>query len=148
MKNKVKGLKLCELTSYSDAGFAADKLYWKLITGGAISFERDACELDLQKKQGRVSSSTMEAKFKAASEATREMLEICEMYTKIGVLIKLPIPMHMNNRAAIKLVERGGAVGESKAYWRAGEVSMRICTARYYWTDIISLRDDNSRRAV
>ena len=52
-----------------------------------------------------MSLSTMEAEFVAASEVVRELLGIREMLTEFGVSIKLPMPMHVDYRAAIKQVE-------------------------------------------
>ena len=54
------------------------------------------------KKQGGVALSTMEADFVAASEQVRELLGIREMLCEIGKPRMLPMPLHVDNQAALK----------------------------------------------
>lgn len=112
MKNTVKESNLFEITSFSDADFAADKHDRKSLTGGVILLNGMAVNW-ICKKQGGVSLSTMEAEFVAASEVARELLGIREMLNEFGVSIKLPMSMNVDNRAAIKQVE--GEASSAKA---------------------------------
>uniref|UniRef100_A0AAV1VNI7 Uncharacterized protein n=1 Tax=Peronospora matthiolae TaxID=2874970 RepID=A0AAV1VNI7_9STRA len=54
------------------------------------------------KKQGVEKFSTMEAQYVVASEQARKPLDIREMLCKIRKLPVLPMPLHVDNQAALK----------------------------------------------
>ena len=64
-------------------------------------------------KQGGVSLSTMEAESVAASDAARELLGVRELLQELGMVIVTPMPMMVDNQAAIKHLE--GELSSAKA---------------------------------
>ena len=72
------------------------------------------------KKQGGDSISTIEAGFVAASETARELLGIREMLMEVGLAPSLPMQMHVENQAAIHLIE-----GEDSSM-RANHIDVRL----------------------
>ena len=117
--------KTVNLESYSDADFAADKLYRKSLTGGVILLNGMAVSWTA-KKQGGVSLSTMEAEFVAASEQTRELLGIREMLGEIGMPPGLPMTLYIDNQAAIKQLD-----GEASSI-KAKHIDVRLKFVRDY----------------
>ncbi|GAB9471215.1 unnamed protein product, partial [Globisporangium polare] len=100
------------LESYSDADYAADKADRKSLTGGVVLMNGMPVSW-ICKKQGGVSLSTMEAEFVAASETGRELLGIREMLMEVGAVVVTPMPMGVDNQAAIKQIE--GEASSTKA---------------------------------
>ena len=90
-----------QLESYSDADFAANKLDRKSLTGGIVRLNGMPVSWTA-KKQGGVALSTMEAELVAASEQVRELLGIREMMCEIEKPPMLPMPLHVDNQAALK----------------------------------------------
>ena len=90
-----------KIESWSDADFAEDKSYRKSVSGSVIMMERAVVSWSCKKQTG-VSLSTMEAEFIAASQAERELLGLKELFGKLGMKIVKPMPMWMDNQAAIK----------------------------------------------
>ena len=61
------------------------------------------------KKQGGVSLSSMEAKFVAASEVARELIDLHQMIGKVGLAPVVLMLMHVDNQAAISQIEGGAS---------------------------------------
>ena len=89
-----------QLAAYSNAGFAADKVDRKSLTGGVVLLNGMAVSWTA-KKQGGVSLSTMEAEFVAASEIARELIGLRQMLGEVGMAPVVPMLMHTDNQAAI-----------------------------------------------
>ncbi|GAB9476013.1 unnamed protein product, partial [Globisporangium polare] len=100
------------LESYSDADYAADKADRKSLTDGVVLMNGMPVSW-ICKKQGGVSLSTMEAEFVATSEAGRELLGIREMLMEVGAVVVTPMPIRVDNQAAIKQIE--GEASSTKA---------------------------------
>lgn len=56
------------------------------------------------KKKASVVLSTMEAEFVAASLVTSELLGMCELHDEVGIKVKAPMILHVDNQAAIKQI--------------------------------------------
>ena len=65
-------------------------------------------------KQGGVLISSMEAEFDAASEQTRELLDIREMLCEIGMAPELLMTLHTDNQAATKQLDVEASSLEAK----------------------------------
>ena len=93
-----------QLEAYSDADYAADRLNRKSLTGGVVLL--NGMEVSwTAKKQGRVSLSTMESEFVAASEVTRELIGLQQMLKEVGMAPVVPMLMYVENQAAICQIE-------------------------------------------
>ena len=66
------------------------------------------------KKQTGVSLSTMEAEFIAASQAGRELLGLKELFSELDMKVVEPMPMWMDNQAAIKQVDSEKSTSSAK----------------------------------
>nr|CCA23512.1 polyprotein putative [Albugo laibachii Nc14] len=96
---------------YSDVDFAAGKADRKSITGGYIEVAGMPI-VWFTRKQGGVSLSTMEAEFTAASIVVAEMIGIKEVLGEMGIHCVIPMPLKVNNQAALKQL---GGKSSSKA---------------------------------
>lgn len=89
------------LEGFSDADFAADKTDRKSVTGGVVLLDGMPI-LWVCKKQGGVALSTMEAEFTAESHVCRELLGFRQLLLEIRLPVLEPMPLMVDNRAAIK----------------------------------------------
>ncbi|KAG3083218.1 hypothetical protein PC121_g5800 [Phytophthora cactorum] len=104
MKGDLGPGKPLEIVAYSDADFAADKEDMKSITGGLVTVDGMSISWTC-KKQGGVSLSTMKAECAAASVMTREILGVRELVRELGVAYVMPMPLRVDNQAALKQLE-------------------------------------------
>ena len=95
---------LLNLASFSDADFASNKADRKSLTGAVVVLNGMILSWKC-KKQGSVLLSTMEAEFVAASDAARKLLGARELLQELGLVIVSPMPMMIDNQAAIKNLE-------------------------------------------
>ena len=79
-----------ELAAYSDADFAVDNADRKSLTGGVVLLNSMAASWSVKKQDG-VSLSTVEAKFVAASEFAREIIELRQMVMEIDMALVIQI---------------------------------------------------------
>ena len=93
-----------KIESWSDADFAADKSDRKSVTGYVLTMDGAVVSWACKKQTG-VSLSTMEAEFIAASHAGRELLGLKELFGELNMKIVKPMPMWMDNQAAINLLK-------------------------------------------
>uniref|UniRef100_A0AAV1VGL1 Polyprotein n=1 Tax=Peronospora matthiolae TaxID=2874970 RepID=A0AAV1VGL1_9STRA len=105
--------KLLQVVGYSDADFAADKGDRKSVTGGLITIDGMPVSW-MCKKQGGVSLSTMEAEFTAASIMARELLGIRELLQELDLRFEEPIPLRVDNQAALKQLDGERASAKAK----------------------------------
>ena len=110
MKTRAKGDKL-SAASWSDSDFAADKTDMKHWRSHQVGWSRHP--VDLQKQAG-VSLSTTEAEFTSASHVGRELLGIRELLQEIGQEVHDPMPMFMDNQAAIRQLEAEDSISSAK----------------------------------
>uniref|UniRef100_A0AAV1TZS5 Polyprotein n=1 Tax=Peronospora matthiolae TaxID=2874970 RepID=A0AAV1TZS5_9STRA len=89
---------------WSDADFAADKADRKSVSGCVITMDSAVVLLSCKKQSG-VSLSTMEAEFISASQAGRELLGTKELLNELKLRVREPMPMWIDNQAAIKQLE-------------------------------------------
>uniref|UniRef100_A0AAV1U951 Reverse transcriptase Ty1/copia-type domain-containing protein n=1 Tax=Peronospora matthiolae TaxID=2874970 RepID=A0AAV1U951_9STRA len=104
---------LLQVVGYSDADFAADKGDRKSVTGGLITIDGMPV-IWMCKKQGGVSLSTMEAEFTAASIMARELLGIRELLQELDLRFEEPIPLRVDNQAALKQLDGERASAKAK----------------------------------
>ena len=98
---------------WSDADFAASKAFRKSISGCVLSVD-GAVVLWLCKKQSGVSLSTKEAEFISASQAGRELLGMKEVLSELRLHVCEPMPMWIDNQAAIKQLESEKSTSSAK----------------------------------
>ena len=102
-----------KIESWSDADFAADKVDRKSVNGYVLTMD-GAVVLWLCQKQSGVSLSTMEAEFISASKAGRELLGVRELLVELNLRVYEPMPMYMDNQAAIKQLEAEKSTSSAK----------------------------------
>jgi hypothetical protein len=91
---------LWELKIYSDSDWAGDKDNRKPATGFII-FLLGVAIMWRSKAQGSVALSSSEAKFYALSEATKEIKFIVQVLISMGIPVKLPVIVRVDNVGAI-----------------------------------------------
>ncbi|KAE9329513.1 hypothetical protein PR003_g15543, partial [Phytophthora rubi] len=99
--------------AYSDADYAADKKDRKTVSGGVVMMA-GAVVAWMCKKQACVALSTMESEFVAASQTTARMLGIIECLKEIGIKVRIPSLLHVDNQAAIAQLEGEDTTGHAK----------------------------------
>ncbi|GMF44370.1 unnamed protein product [Phytophthora fragariaefolia] len=92
-----------EVTRYTDADFAADKNTRKSVSGALVTVGGAPFGWQV-KQQSRVALFAAEAEFAAVAVGATEVLGITNLLIEIGVQVKLPMNMIMDNPAAIKQV--------------------------------------------
>ena len=97
------------LASRSDSDYAAVKADRKSVTGGVLTMDGTIVQW-VCKVETRVSLSTMESEFASASHIRRELLGLRELMRKIGFQVESPMPMLMDNQAAIRQLETEGSM--------------------------------------
>ncbi|OWZ15971.1 putative mitochondrial protein, partial [Phytophthora megakarya] len=118
--NGIKGPEeALEVVAFSDADFAADKTDRKSVTGGLLTLDGMAVSW-ICKKQGGVSLSTMEAEYTAASVMATEILGVRELLGELGLEAEEPLPLRVDNRAALKQLD-----GESSST-KAKHIDVRV----------------------
>ncbi|KAE8996368.1 hypothetical protein PF011_g15938 [Phytophthora fragariae] len=99
--------------SINDADYAADKTDRKSVSGGVVMMA-GAVVAWMCKKQACVALSTMESEFVAASHTTARMLGVIECLKEIGIKVRMPSLLHVDNQAAIAQLEGGDTTGHAK----------------------------------
>ncbi|KAG3151551.1 hypothetical protein PI124_g9112 [Phytophthora idaei] len=92
------------IESWSDADFAANKGDRKSVTGGVVTVDGSIVQW-ICKKQTGAALSTMEAEFTSASHVGRELPGMRQLVRELGFRVVEPLPMKMDNQAAIKQLE-------------------------------------------
>ena len=95
---------LWELKIYSDSDWAGDKDNRKSVTG-FIVFLLGAPILWRSKAQGSVALSSTEAEFYALSESAKEIKFIVQVLISMGIPVKIPIIVRVDNVGAIFMSE-------------------------------------------
>uniref|UniRef100_A0AAV1U5R2 Polyprotein n=1 Tax=Peronospora matthiolae TaxID=2874970 RepID=A0AAV1U5R2_9STRA len=98
---------------WSDAEFAARKADRKSISGCVLTVD-GAVVLWLCKKQSGVSLSTLEAEFISASQTGGELLGMKELLSELKLRVREPMPMCINNQAAIKQLDSEKSTSSAK----------------------------------
>jgi hypothetical protein len=91
------------LQGYSDSDYAADKLRRKSVSGCVFTLCGGAV-VWFSKQQTSVALSTGEAEYTAAAQAAKEALWLRNLLCDLGEPV-LCVPVHMDNQAAIAMVE-------------------------------------------
>ncbi|CAI5703653.1 unnamed protein product [Peronospora effusa] len=102
-----------QVECWSDADFAADKSDRKSVSGCVLNLD-GAVVMWTCKKQSGVSLSTMEAELISASQAGRELLGLRELLGELKLKISEPMPMWVDNQAAIKQLESEKSTSSAK----------------------------------
>lgn len=97
MTLRVESRETPSLEAYCDVDFASDKKKRKSLTGRVVLLNGMPVSWSA-KKEGSVSSSTMEAEFFAASEASRDLLGVLEMLGEMNKVAALLMLIHSNTR--------------------------------------------------
>ncbi len=92
------------MVAYSDSDFAGDKTSRKSVSGFLI-FVKGVLVSWKSKGQKIVALSSTEAEYVAFSEAVREVLFIQQLMVFMGVEVKLPTVVHVDNVGAIYLAQ-------------------------------------------
>ncbi|KAG3137919.1 hypothetical protein PI124_g128 [Phytophthora idaei] len=101
------------IESWSDADFAADKGDRKSVTGGVVTVDGSIVQW-ICKKQTGVALSTMEATLTSASHVGRDLLGMRQLVRELGFRVVKPLPMKMDNQAAIKQLESEESMASAK----------------------------------
>jgi hypothetical protein len=104
---------LWELRIYSDSDWAGDKDNRKSITGFII-FLLGAPILWRSKVQASVALSSTEAEFYALSEAAKEIKFIVQVLISMGIPVKLPVIVRVDNAGAIFMSENVSTSSRTK----------------------------------
>ena len=117
LKLHLKGVGRRQKTCRSSVGvtriFDTNKSDRKSVSGCVLTMD-GAVVLWLCKKQSGVSLSTMEAEFISASQAGRELLGAKELLSELRVRVREPMPMWIDNQAAIKQLESEKSTSSAK----------------------------------
>jgi hypothetical protein len=95
---------LWELNIYSDSDWAGDKDNRKSVTGFII-FLLGAPVMWRSEAQGSVALSSTEAKFYALSKSAKEIKFIVQVLTSMGIPVKIPVVVRVDNVGAIFMSE-------------------------------------------
>ena len=104
---------LWELRIYPDSNWAGDKDNCKSITGFII-FLLGAPILWRSKAQASVALSSTEAEFYALSEAAKEIKFIVQVLISMGIPVKLPVIVRVDNVGAIFMSENVSTSSRTK----------------------------------
>ncbi len=104
---------LWELKIYSDSDWAGDKDNRKSVTG-FIVFLLGAPILWRSKAQGSVTLSSTEAEFYALSESAKEIKFIVQVLISMGIPVKIPIIVRVDNVGAIFMSENVSTSSRTK----------------------------------
>ena len=104
---------LWELKIYSDSDWAGDKDNRKSVTG-FIVFLLGAPILWRSKAQGSVALSSTEAEFYALSESAKEIKFIVQVLISMGIPVKIPIIVRVDNVGAIFMSENVSTSSRTK----------------------------------
>jgi hypothetical protein len=110
---KWEDVMLWELRIYSDSNWAGDKDNHKSITGFII-FLLGAPILWRSKAQASVALSSTEAEFYALSEAAKEIKLIVQVLISMGIPVKLPVIVRVDNVRAIFMRENVSTSSRTK----------------------------------
>jgi hypothetical protein len=100
------------ITAYSDADFAGDKIERKSTSGSVIKFNGDIIKW-VSKKQKSVATSTMESEYYAVSETTKEILWALNWIKEVFELQQIA-KLYCDNKAAIQYSKNDSAHDRSK----------------------------------
>jgi hypothetical protein len=91
--------------AYSDADWADIKSDRKSVSGGLVLLNGVPVSWSC-KKQTCVALSTLEAEYIAASEVCKVLIGMEQLLTEIGLQILKPMPLWMDNQAAIVNIQQ------------------------------------------
>ena len=111
-KNNMDNL-LWELKVYSDSDYAGDADNRKSIGGYVLYLNRSAIAWR-SKGQKSVSLSSTEAEYRVQSDAVTEVLYVKMMLEFLGMKMRLPITVHVDNLGAIYLSNSAGTSNRTK----------------------------------
>ena len=118
------------LTGHSDANFANNELDHRSLTDYILKIGNVAVTWNTR-KQPTVALSTMEAEYMAVAAATHEAIWLRQLVSELRINTIGPTPIHVDNRAAIKLTK------DSKFHTRAKHIDIK----HHYVRDMIKDRD-------
>jgi len=101
------------MTMYSDSDYASDKETRVSVTG-YILFLMGVPIVWKSKAQRSVTLSSSEAEYVALSEAAKEVKFVYQLLTSIGIKVKLPITIRVDNVGAIFMAENNSTNGRTK----------------------------------
>ena len=101
------------MTMFSDSDFASDK-ETRISVTGYILFLMGVPIVWKSKSQRGVTLSSSEAEYVALSEAAKEVKFVYQLLVSIGINVKLPITIHVDNVGAIFIGENTSTSGRTK----------------------------------
>ena len=101
------------LTGYTDSNYASDKGSRKSVSGVAIYFCGGLVSWQLKAQQCTTLSST-EAEYVACSQGATEMEFVRQILESMGVRVKLPMLLNVDNTGAINLANNWSTTGKTK----------------------------------
>jgi hypothetical protein len=105
------------IEAYSDADWADNKSDRKSVSGGLVLLNGVPVSWTC-KKQTCVALSTLEAEYIAASEACKVLIGMEQLLAEIGIQILKPMPLWMDNQAAIVNIQQESS--SSRLKWIQG----------------------------
>ena len=108
-----KSMDPIQMVSWSDADFAADKSNRKSVSGCVLKMDGAVVSWACKKQTG-VSLSTMKAELIAASQAGCDLLGLNKLFGELDMKVVEPMPMGMDNQAAIKQLDSEKSTSSAK----------------------------------
>ncbi|CAI5705568.1 unnamed protein product [Peronospora effusa] len=101
------------ITCFTDADFAGDRKDRKSVSAVVIMVNGATVRWHC-KKQSAVAVSTAEAEFVAAAAGGQEVLGLKELFSELGLQVKTPIVLAMDNQVAIKQIKNEASSASAK----------------------------------
>lgn len=102
-----------ELSCFVDSDYASDVDTRRSVTGYVLNYFYGPIVWK-STKQATVATSTTEAEFVAASQATKDVIWARQLLTEIGQPQRAPTPIFIDNQGAIKLIVNNQIHSKSK----------------------------------
>ena len=136
------------MEGYSDMNFADNKKGRKLVSGILVLVCGVAIEW-AAKKQTAVALSTIESELVAAFKTAQAMLGIRELLEEVGVHVKLPMVLHMDNQAEMVNMARPDVaspnIADEATSGRAKHIDMRLNFTRSLVQGVLQLQHVESQ---
>ena len=124
----MEGTNEVELKAYTDSEYSGDPDN-RISVSGMIIFLQNSPVMWRSKAQRSVTLSTAEAEYVALSEATADVIFLKQVLEEMGLTVKLPISVYVDNVGAMFMVENPSTTG------RAKHVNIRYHFVREYVRD-------------
>mmetsp|Transcript_19788 Transcript_19788/g.30384 ORF Transcript_19788/g.30384 Transcript_19788/m.30384 type:complete len:328 (+) Transcript_19788:378-1361(+) len=117
-----------EIEGWSDSDYANDVEQRRSVSGWAVFLEGAPISMKSQ-MQHCVTLSSTEAEYVAATSCFQDMLFVMQVVESIGLKVKKPMKLHMDNKGAIDMVDT----------WRVGGRTKHIDVRHHFIRDMKEL---------